>query len=332
MSKTVETNYGKFIQNYLEPVKNEKGQPVGANIYMEFEPGDRVVAAKKIGIVQMARSTKNGKPFVDSPERKQKMVKGKGPGAGSFIDQDIELANPIYATGDQLLKGGKEDQLEGYKDDEIRDARQEDDDRDTDYGQIAGRKYAGFGTYGYSYGDSKQQPQKKNATFQDTPHIYKVHRNSSQLFETSALVIENPPGLAFQKGLYLGSVSWGWTRKNGQFEPQSIELVSKGAPSEQFFNAAQVWNDSKTNGGKETVDLPMSTGKIKNDKTPLYHQEKDIGTDTYTQLTKDAPCRIVTTLMKPDSMYFLVRCTDSSQNLIEGWVKDSDVTADVFQK
>jgi hypothetical protein len=331
MSKTIDTDYGKFKENYFQPVHDEEGEAIGANMYMEFEPGEKVVAAKKIGIVQMGRMTRNKKANAGSKERKALMVK-KGPAAGWFIDQDPNLPNPVYATGTELEKKRSADDIGGYKDDEIRKADPDPQKRDSNYGLLKDRKYAGYGTYGYKYWEAKHNPLEKNATFQDTPHISPSSKNESELFETTALVLESPPGLDFQKGLYLGSVKWGWTRTKGKFETHSIELVSKGAPSENFFSAAEQWNTATTATGKATVDLPMSSGIIKADKARFFGDEKDIGSDKYDLLSLNHNCRIVRTKYFGADMYFNIRVTDSSNMIKEGWVKSDQVEPHVFQK
>jgi hypothetical protein len=337
----VPTWYGEFNPVYYEPVHDKSNKSVGVNMYLEFKPGDRVIDAKKIGIVNTAKVIEDGRPEPTSPFiKKHKMVK-KGVGKGFYIDQYDELRNPVYATGIETdKKVNKADRkLEGYEDSDVVkvDYTKNDDilKAQTDDGEIIDRKYANYGTFGYRYpkpssdiniksGAASQDQSsfsEDKALFQDCPYMPDIISNSSEEFETTALVIEGK-----QKGLYLGSVKWGWNRTGtleSGFNKIPFEIKSLGAPSEDYFKSAQKWNKSRTSEGQETVDLPMSEGVVLKDQLNFYKKDKSVDIDPVKadkQLSKGTRCRI---LFK-DGNYFFIRILNKADSLEQGFVPAID--------
>ncbi|HEU4717461.1 MAG TPA: hypothetical protein VFU15_06500 [Bacteroidia bacterium] len=314
---TVSTTYGKFIQKSFTKVRNALGRAEGVNMYMEFEPNERVIDAKKIAFVQSEQEMKGA----NDPVTDQTHTDASGLG----IDQYVQYRNPLYSTGEDLEatkgKPSQGDKLEDYKDRPVRKARF--NKEDTAQFHVLGRKKAGWGEFGSRYSmDGKFV--SKNATFQDTPFVSGGPEGSSAKFETSVVVADG-----WQTGLYLGSVTWSWDRTNRKFHDQGIQLKSMGTPSEDFFKAADTWNASGTTGGKKNIPLPMSSGTIKQDKANLYADESGISTGkAAAQLEQSAACRIVDAMVILQSTYLHIRVLDGVHKGAEGWVQEADVDSD----
>jgi hypothetical protein len=92
----------------------------------------------------------------------------------------------------------------------------------------------------------------------------------SQSRETAALAVSGP-----QQGVYYGSVSWGWDKLAGAKTAtlKKFESVPKGAPSEEFRGASELWNASKTDQGGPRIALPIALGKyVARTGTPLMQR------------------------------------------------------------
>lgn len=336
--KEIPTQYGKFVEKYYEPVHNRDNEKLGVNMFLEFDPGERVIDATKIGFTQAVKTTIDRSPQTrTNREKKEKMV-SEGVGAGYMIDQNDSSKNPLYATDKKRDKTVEKprNKLEGYADSPIREVDYSNQDaqlmRDTRSGMIKDRKYAGYGEFGYRYPKSETTDKKhettdtndaifkeKNASIQDTPHFPEITANSSQEFETTVVVADGK-----QKGLYLGSVSWGWERtstSDGGFKKKPLEIVSEGAPSEVFFKSAERWNEAKTKGWKKTIDLPMSEGEVVKDQLRFYQKKDDVLTDDFeTELPKGTQCR----LLYADGEYLYIRILDQSDSFKEGFVPHTE--------
>jgi hypothetical protein len=88
-----------------------------------------------------------------------------------------------------------------------------------------------------------------------------------QIFETTALAIAGN-----QKGMYYGSVEWGWKKSTSDTAPQGIKFRKKSNdfPSPIFMEAARLWNVSVTSENKETIDLPIGVPVTYKKNTPLW--------------------------------------------------------------
>src|SRR3954469_14224410 len=103
-NQKVPTWYGEFNPIYYENVHKRGNKSVGVNMYMEFNPGERVIAATKIGIVNTAKVTEKGEPEPTTDFQKKKRMVKEGVGKGFYLDQYDELKNPVYATGTEKDK------------------------------------------------------------------------------------------------------------------------------------------------------------------------------------------------------------------------------------
>ncbi len=94
----------------------------------------------------------------------------------------------------------------------------------------------------------------------DKPQLLSTRKESNQVFETTALAVKG-----VQEGTYYGSVQWGWEKDAiGKVKKLPLTLVSNDVPSSVFARASELWNKAKTSEGKETIDLPIVTGKYTN--------------------------------------------------------------------
>ena len=87
----------------------------------------------------------------------------------------------------------------------------------------------------------------------------------NQKFEATALILDGP-----MANTYLGSIEWGWQNDaagNATLDPDPIRMVSAGAPTTAFMDAARKWNaatftDPTTGTVHDTVDLPTLTDDL----------------------------------------------------------------------
>jgi hypothetical protein len=185
----------------------------------------------------------------------------KGTSNGSFVDQLSHNRNPLYATGEAVPA--------------------KDDDKLETYSTPDGKHAIKDPIKGWS-----------NANITDKPTTG-GGGNSMKEFETSALVLEGN-----DKGEYYGSVKWGWEKDGaGILKKIDFDLVSKGAPSKNFMEAAEKWNDGKARG----------TLVVKNDNT-------DAVSNTLAQLFK---------LQKGDEVTQVATLGTNTQNYISFKVKTS---------
>jgi hypothetical protein len=134
--------------------------------------------------------------------------------------------------------------------------------------------------------------QKKNhqdASLTDVPQtVVPKGVEASQTFETTALAVAGA-----QKGAYYGSVQWGWRKGSSDNAPKLIDFqaasrglsaargdtsVSKeAAPSSTFWDAAALWNASKTSDDKWSIPLPIFADKFTNTKDAVLMSHPDTG-------------------------------------------------------
>jgi hypothetical protein len=117
---------------------------------------------------------------------------------------------------------------------------------------------SGWGQHGWRYKDASGRLKTRDATLIDRPWLPGSQKDSSQIFETSALATKGT-----QAGTYYGSVRWGWrTDAKSKFSKISFSKASEGVPSSTFMKAAALWNVSKTSSGKATLNLPLVDVKV----------------------------------------------------------------------
>ncbi len=213
------TFYGEFKDKTYKPIKEN-----GVDIELEFHAGP-TVNATKIGLTQILKSELGGVSAPIGPTQAERMVTG-GWAEGTYLDRLAARNNPIY--GGQQLTGT--DDL-------------------TDTGNSSGTYHLGW-----HFKDAAGAEQSKEAYLHDTPTRAGRGNNSGQMFETTALAVEGA-----QAGTYYGSVSWGWeVDGSNKFSVLPITVVSKSAPSEKFFKAAEKWNAATSLGTIKTIADPTN--------------------------------------------------------------------------
>jgi hypothetical protein len=198
----------------------------GVDMELHFRPNENV-DAKSIGLVQTAKSVSQGDIEYLSATIKDRSIPSGEAGEGAHIDQYSKNRSPIYAVGDVKPK-------------------------ETGLGDSATEEHQGENGYRYkSWGGTKT----KNAILKDFPSVVPgfLRKNSKREFETTALALKGN-----QKGTYYGSVRWGYeVDSEGIFSKLPFTKISDGTPSSQFNHAAELWNESKTSGGEDTLPLPV---------------------------------------------------------------------------
>jgi hypothetical protein len=250
LQRAVTTAGGDWDTDYYNTAKDNDGQgnayPAaanvrGADIKLKFKP-NATVDAEEIGLVQSVQSYVAGAPnlTVGAQARNIKSADAKpintGAGEtdeGTAIDQSATSNNPVYAVeSDKSTK--LTDPVDNY-----------------------------FGENGWRYTD-KSGVKEKTAWMFDKPRRGGANKDSRQIFEVTALAIKGA-----QVGTYYGSVRWGWrTDAAGAHTKIDLAKVAEGIPSSTFLKAGEIWNASKTPGGKDTVDLPMPD-KVKKTTGPV---------------------------------------------------------------
>lgn len=235
----VSTWAGEFTTDKYETVTSKKTKKeIGVDIDLRFKPNEHV-NAKKFAFTQMVQSMNEGEPFfiknsdTDSQIVKDRSIPDDETGEGSHIDRLTSKRSPLYAT---------------------------DNPADEATGGLADAPSTKNSKQGWHYKDDDGKIIKEDAWMHDKPTLPNRGKNASQLFETTVLVTDGT-----QIGTYFGSVSWGWeTDGTGAFSKKDLAVVSNDVPSDTFAEATKLWNDSKTSDDKETLDLPIVSGKYTN--------------------------------------------------------------------
>lgn len=208
------------------PGRPDKHSPygIGVEIDLSFLPGAGSPKGQKIGLIQTVTAVAGAKA---DPTGYEAVPMSK---AGRTIDRDMgdeaRTSSPVYGVYNTETSTAKKltDGLSG----------------------------AGPNTYGMR---NRVGPNKA-AKLWDKPSSAIDHSMAiSKTFETSAVVLEGK-----EKGKYLGSVSWGYSRERGSKGPPTLKpfaKVSDGNPSADFFEAATAWNAAGTNGDMPLVSIPI---------------------------------------------------------------------------
>lgn len=250
IQRSVKTWGGEFDTDWYElETDEEKEEEVGVDIDLKFEPNE-YVDAELIGMVQTVRSLGQWGPIPASLFWKEKaeqeafestQIPGDEPKAGTKIDQYPTQGNPLYATekphpGDTLA------------------------DTPTN---------CNYGHHGWHYRDKTGKLHHEKALLIDKPRMSSKLKKSGQFFETTALAVKG-----VQEGTFYGSVEWGWKKDvGGNVEKLPLKLVSNDVPSTVFARATARWDIAKTSEGKETIFLPVVTGKYTNTEGVLLFSD-----------------------------------------------------------
>ncbi len=221
--KAVDTGYGTFTDEaYTDIELSHNKKKVGVDMHLSFKPNDKVDASK-IGMMQAVKSYNEGTPELMNEADKDRTVQG-GDADGYQIDRAHGNNNPVY--GSELAAAGQS----------LADTPETNAPTGTEPDVSKG----GNATYVLGHRvkkDAKDWDQKK-AEMHDAPQLGYRGANAGQEFETTALALDGA-----QKDTYYGSVRWGWqTDGKGAFTKIELSKVSDATPSENFLEAAKVWN------------------------------------------------------------------------------------------
>jgi hypothetical protein len=306
----VDTKFGKWFDDKYSLI--DSGGMAGAEIKIRFKPKDGV-DAELIGLTQSVRTMRNnavsypGKdPWyanraisaadakaIDPSER----VIGSNAAEtdeGTRIDQSKTNRNPLYA-------------IEGAPaaDTSLADTLPE--GRDVTKGND-------WGKHAFHYTE-KGVLKEQDGELIDGPKLIKTP-NTGQIFETTAVAIKGN-----QVGTYYGSVRWGWhTDAAGVPTLIPFDKLTDGMPSSTFLASVNAWNASKTEGGDETLDLPVETVFINAGSTGLF-SDAEMKTKT-----KDLPAstRMVNRLCTIHGSYKM-RIVDGPDLGTEGYVDQTKI-------
>ena len=231
IQRAVKTWGGEFDTDKYE-LTSDPGMD-GVDIELRLKPGTNV-NAELIGMTQTARSREKGAPvIIGSGAAKKALEERTIPsgevGAGTRIDRLASLRIPLYGTDDP-----------------------------TTGSSLASGVATSTTQHGWRYTDKAGNLQKQDALLKDRSQLFSTRKESSQVFETTALAVKG-----VQEGTFYGSVQWGWEKDAaGTVKKLPLSLVSQGVPTATFGRASELWNKAKTSGGKETIDLPVVSVKV----------------------------------------------------------------------
>lgn len=224
---------------------DSSGKEIGVEIDLRFKP-KVPVDSKKIGLTQTVKAENEGKPNPVNEHKKGQMIKEGEEGAGTYVDQLKEFANPMYATG--KTKGGGGGIIGGIVD-TVKGAL------DMPLDKLAETPtHSQWGQHGYHYQDKSKVTMEQDALLKDSTARPKRGANACQIFETAAVSLEGA-----QKDTYYGTVQWGWQSDGGgAFTMLPLSIVSSGVPTSTFMKAAEIWNAGHSESGEKNIALPTS--------------------------------------------------------------------------
>jgi Domain of unknown function (DUF4157) len=220
----------------------------GVEIILKFTPNTAKVDASKIALSQSISTTaKSADAYAwGGPNAATKMVPKGQKGAGFGIDtaQVAGNNNPLYGQDHAL---GPTQDLKDTPESANKTANPTVVGTNTNY------------ETGFCFKEKQTDPDKKwrAASLWDKP-TSSGSKGESTNIETTALAIDGT-----DKGKYYGSVKWGFkfegTAAAPTLTPMDIQQASDGSPTENFVEAAKLWNAGKTMGTVEVAADPEAT-------------------------------------------------------------------------
>ncbi len=291
---------GDWDTLHYKTTKDAKKNPIGLDIAIEFQPGDKVDATG-IGIVQGLVMADKGAPIWPDPQYGLRAI-AKGAGKGFTIDQVNQLAgkdvtNPLYPS-DVAKKG-----------DELGTTA------------VVPMANPGGGRHGWRFVDKKGKENKLSAQMNDQPQIPGHGANAKQIFETTAMAFSG-----HQAGTYYGSVKWGWqTNAKGKFSKLPFTLLSNDVPTATFAEAAGLWNAAKNASGAAHIRLPVALGRwtIVDDTQIVKNPAKAVATEL-AKVAKNTRVEVTTKgvsekFNKGKDKWWKVTVTEGPQIGLVGW-------------
>ena len=205
-----------------------------ADIEIEFVANE-LVDCPKFGMTQTANTVIDGTPFFLRPE-----IGDRSLPTGEHIDRMGGRENPMYGVNNQ--PAGKPDH------------------------NLGGGANAGNSRWGHRTILPNGTVDEAEAYLYDGPSMSRAITDPAtgqgqvvrQEFETTVLCVEGE-----LSGTYLGSVRWGYeVDADNNFNLFPFSIISMGAPTQEFMEAAQLWNNATVDMGggtsRDTIDLPTT--------------------------------------------------------------------------
>ncbi len=243
--KVVPTDFGEFETKKLVALPSNSG----VEIILKFSPDVTKVDAKKIAITQVINPfSATGQNYPFDPNQANRIVPDDKPGAGYFLDEMGSTNNPIYSYTKNLSAEQK-----------LKDTPKSSNPT-SNTTKVASPTDGGNSNYelGKCYKTSPNNTSKTKhpATIWDTPKGGgKV--GEGMTFETTAFAIEG-----VDKNKYYGSVKWGYKIEGTEAAPTvtitDIDIASMGMPTQNFIEAAILWNKGTMTGSYEVSADPAS--------------------------------------------------------------------------
>jgi hypothetical protein len=292
---------GDWDTLHYKTLKDAKTKnPIGLDIAIEFQPGDKVDATG-IGIVQGLVMADKGAPVWPDPQYGARAI-AKGAGKGFTIDQVDQLGgndvtNPLYPSA----AAAKGDELGTTA--------------------VVPMKSPGGGRHGWRFVDKTGKEDKLSAQMNDQPQIPGHGANAKQIFETTAMAFSG-----HQAGTYYGSVKWGWqTDAKGKFSKVPFTLLANDVPTATFAEAAGLWNAAKNASGAAHIRLPVALGRwtTVDDTQVVKNPAKAVGTEL-AKVVKNTRLEVTTKggsekFNKGKDKWWKVTVTEGPQIGLVGW-------------
>jgi len=253
--KAPPTDFGEF-----ETTKFVEADGRGVEIALKFTPDESKVDAKKIALSQSIRTAlPSGAAYAIDPNQAGRMVAGGKSGAGYYIDTLPGANNPLY--GERNTLGPAQD---------LKDTPASANTTTAPVNLGVNTNYE----LGYCYKEKPTDASKKKhpAGLWDKPQGG-GKKGESKMFETTAFAIEGT-----DKDKYYGSVTWGYKMEGTDAAPTvtkiDIDRASKGTPTANFIEPAELWNVGKTPGTIKVTADPEAT-VLKGDASGTEKLAKD---------------------------------------------------------
>jgi hypothetical protein len=311
--KAVATWAGEFDTDLYGLVKSTRQGDLdtyGLGIRLKFTPGKKV-NADKIALVQSVISLNEGNPIVTYNDPKgvtAKRMTDVSQGdtqTGRHIDAWPHERTPVTGMTTAEKQSELSESVPGPA-------------------KASAEDVCAPGTIGFGSRAKGKKPE--DAKMCDTPTLAATDKQAaSQHFETTALAVEGE-----QKGIYYGSVNWGWEKAAGAKEAKLLDLTvaSRNVPSGDFARVAELWNKSLTDDNKPTIPLPTGETKfISKGRTDLVDEPSHTKPKTLGQIPLNTQVEVVKGIVTTNPGWTRVVVVEGGQAGMSGWVK-SDALAD----
>jgi len=179
-----------------------------------------------------------------------------------------------------------------------------------------------------SFGSRTKGKKPQDAKMCDIPSLaVKDKQEASQHFETTALAVEGK-----QKGIYYGSVNWGWEKARGAKVATIIKLksASKNIPTGDFARAADLWNksvsDELTEEKKPKPTIPLPIGETKftsKERAELVDEPSYRKPKTLARLPLNTQVEVIEGIVTTNPDWNKIVVVDGKLAGMSGWIRTS---------